>query len=136
MRKRGRKSGAELATPLRVVAPLSPIRLASAPDHLQPETQQWWDNIVANFDLEDHHLRLLEAACDAWDRLTASRATLLVDGLTTLGRDATLKAHPCVAIERDARIAFARLLRELDLDVPPPEDRGYRPPGLRSNRRL
>jgi len=80
-------------------------------------------------------LRLLEAACDAWDRMATARSVLLNEGLTVRGKDGP-KTHPAVAVERDSRLAFARLLRELDFDVPPPEATSYRPPGLRSNRRL
>ena len=42
------------------------------------------------------------------------------------------KARPEVAIERDASILFARLVRELDLDFETPND--MRPPALSSNR--
>lgn len=37
-----------------------------------------------------------------------------------------------VTVEALSRLAFARLIRELDLDVDPPST-GRRPPGLRSN---
>jgi len=53
--------------------------------------------------------------------------------LTFTDDKGTIKAHPAVAIERDARIAFARLVRELDLDAGSPAD--SRPPAIGSNRR-
>jgi hypothetical protein len=66
----------------------------------------------------------------------SSRRTILDDnGLTYQDRFDAPRARPEVAIERDNRLAFARLLRELDLDVEPPADGRNAPPALRSNRR-
>jgi phage terminase small subunit len=131
-----RRSPADLETqPVRLVAPSVPVDLPPPPPHLSPAMQGWWLKVLADYDLQPHHLRLLEAAADSWDRMTAARERLLAEGLTVEGKSGT-KAHPCVNVERDARIAFSRLLRELDLDVdPPPERPVWRPPALRSNRR-
>jgi phage terminase small subunit len=71
--------------------------------------------VVTNYDLEGHHLRLLQSAAEAWDRMQQGRQALADHGaLTFVGANGDLKTHPAVAIERDARIAFARLVRELD----------------------
>ena len=104
------------------------------PAHLAPETADWWCAVLGDYELEAHHLRLLRLACEAWDRCQQAREILDRDGLTVPTGDGGLKAHPAIGIERDARTAFARLLRELDLDAEPPPDRA-RPPALRSNRR-
>jgi phage terminase small subunit len=105
-----------------------------APAHLRPTTREWWGDVVAEFDLEDHHLKLLTLAAEAWDRACQAREIIDRDGLTYTDRFEQPKARPEVGIERDSRIGFARLLRELDLDVDGPSE-ASRPPGLRSNRR-
>ena len=105
-----------------------------APAHLAPETANWWRVVLGEYELEAHHLRLLRLACEAWDRCQQAREILDRDGLTTQTESGGLKAHPCIGIERDARLAFARLLRELDLDADQPQERA-RPPALHSNRR-
>ena len=70
------------------------------------------------------------------DRLADATGVLFYrDGLTVTTADGGMKAHPAVAIERDARLAFARLVRELDLDAGAPSG-GSRPPALGSNRRI
>ena len=107
----------------------------SPPPHLRPETADWWRSVLADYDLEDHHARLLHLACEAWDRCQQAREEIDRDGLTIRTGDGGLKAHPAVAIERDARLAFARLVRELDLDAGAPSE-SRRPPALVSNRRL
>jgi len=132
-----RKSRAELAMPppVRLVEPALPIELPAPPEHLSAEMAHWWRQIVADYDLDHHHLKLLEAACDAWDRMAQARATVLDEGLTVEGGMGP-KQHPAVAIERDARAAFVRIVREMDLDEPVPAPHAYmRPPALRSNRR-
>jgi hypothetical protein len=97
--------------------------------------QAWWRDVVEAYDLERHHLRLLEGAASAWDRMVQARTILDVEGLTFTDKSGDPRTRPEIAVERDSRTAFARLVRELDLDIqPPPEPRG-RPPGLRSNRR-
>ena len=104
------------------------------PAHLRPETADWWRSVLADYQLEDHHVRLLHLACEAWDRCQQAREEIDRDGLTIATGDGGLKAHPCVAVERDARLAFARLVRELDLDAGAPSE-SRRPPSLVSNRR-
>lgn len=105
-----------------------------APQHLRPETRRWWRSVVADYVLEEHHKRLLTLAAEAFDRCAEAREVLTRDGLTIRTGDDSLKAHPAVNIERDSRLAFARLVRELDLDCEPPGE-GRRPPALKSNRR-
>jgi P27 family predicted phage terminase small subunit len=118
--------------PVRVI----PVRTRNEPPaYLSDAMKAWWIGVLEGFDLDQHHLHLLEAACTSWDRMTEARTAIAEHGLTFTDDRGTPKARPEVAIERDSRIAFARLVRELDLDdAPPPEPRG-RPPGIRSNRR-
>ena len=62
----------------------------------------------AEFELEEHHLKLLTAACESWDRCQQARRRLKKHGLTYADRFGQPRARPEVGIERDNRIAFAR----------------------------
>jgi phage terminase small subunit len=105
-----------------------------APAHLDVTTRKWFSAVVAEYSLEPHHLKLLTLAAESWDRCVAARKAIKANGLTYADRFGAPHARPEIAIERDSRLGFARLIRELDLDVDPPTD-GKRPPSLRSNRR-
>ena len=87
-----------------------------APAHLRPDTKAWWLHVHAGWRLEEHHSRLLTMAAEAWDRACEAREILAKDGIVIGGREAAVRPHPCIAIERDARIAFARLVAQLNLD--------------------
>jgi phage terminase small subunit len=110
-------------------------KLPKAPKHLCPATKRWWKSVVSTYELEPHHIRLLQLAAESWDRGQQAREILDAQGLTFVDDKLNrLTAHPCIAVERDCRLSFARLLRELDLDVEP-TTASSRPPALRSNRR-
>jgi P27 family predicted phage terminase small subunit len=136
-KKPGRKSAASLAiVPTKVPEhKVATSKLPRPPAHLSADAAVWWNAVVADFDLELHHLRLLQSAAEAWDRMQQARQALADHGGLTFSDDkGTIKAHPAVAMERDARTGFARLVRELDLDAGAPAERS-RPPALHSNRR-
>lgn len=97
-----------------------------SPAHLKPDTRRWWDAVNGTYTLEDHHRKLLTLAAEAWDRARQAREKLDRDGLTYTDRFGSPKARPEVNIERDCRVVFARLLRELALDIDPPAE--SRPP--------
>jgi phage terminase small subunit len=122
----------ETPTPVRLVeAPVVPAELPPAPAHLSEAMRRWWDTVNRDFVFDEHHCRLLEAACDSWDRMVEARDVVREEGLTKGGR-----RHPAVTIELESRIQFARLLRELDLDAEPPKEAPrWRPPPIKSNRR-
>lgn len=98
------------------------------PAHLRPATKKWWASVLDDFDLEPHHIRLLTLAAEAWDRGQQAREVVDAEGMTFLDRFEKPKARPEIAIERDARIGFARLLRELALDIDGPADEAPRAP--------
>ena len=104
-----------------------------APSHLAPATRAWWLDVVTTWELDAHHVRLLTLACEAYDRAVEARQLIDKKGMTFRDRFGQPKPRPEVAIERDSRTAFARLLRELDLDVEGPRDQA-RPPTLRRMR--
>ena len=110
-------------------------RRPKAPAHLAPATAKWWRQVQDDYLLEPHHVRLLTLAAEAWDRNQSAREIIDKEGLTYLDRFEAPRTRPEVAIERDTRLGFARLIRELDLDVDPPSSGRSAPPGLRSNRR-
>jgi phage terminase small subunit len=104
-----------------------------APAHLESATAAWWLEVVTTWDLDAHHVRLLTLAAESFDRAVQARQIINRRGLTFKDRFGQPKPRPEVGIERDSRIAFARLLRELDLDIDAPADES-RTPQLRRMR--
>jgi phage terminase small subunit len=103
------------------------------PKHLQLATRRWFESVVGDYALEEHHVRLLTVACESWDRAQQAREALAEHGLTFHDRYNCPHPRPEVAIEKNAMVVFMRAVRELDLDVGQPE--AARPPQLRSIRR-
>lgn len=79
------------------------------------------------FILEPHHVALLSAAASALDRAEEARELITSEGAYIHDRFKQRRAHPAVAVERDSRTLFARLVRELGFDVDAPLPPG-RPP--------
>lgn len=106
--------------------------LFTPPPHLSPSMKRWWTDLNRTFVFEPHQLKLLRVACEAYDRAQQARTILAKKGLTFTDRFGSPKPRPEVGIERDARISFARLVRELALSEPPP-DSAERPPRVSAN---
>lgn len=92
-----------------------------SPRHLRPSTRQWFASVVETYNLEPHHLKLLQAAAESWDAMQDAREALRKRGRVFTDRYGQPRARPEVGMERDAKIVFARLLRELALDVDAPD---------------
>tara|TARA_B100000780_G_scaffold122043_1_gene85583 strand:+ start:300 stop:638 length:339 start_codon:yes stop_codon:yes gene_type:complete len=104
------------------------------PENLSPQTERWFIQVCDEYELQEHHIRLLSMACRCWDRCEEARKAIETHGSTFVDRFHQPKCRPEIGIERDAMTQFARLIRELDIDHEPVSDRS-RPPALRSNRR-
>jgi P27 family predicted phage terminase small subunit len=136
MGSRGPRSSAHIAIITQTPADVdhsATTKPPAAPSHLSTASKRWWDEIVGEYHLESHHLRLLQACAESWERMQAARTAIAKHGLTYLDAQGCPKARPEIAIERDSKVGFARLLRELDLDFEPPSE-SPRAPAIRSNR--
>ena len=103
-----------------------------APAHLAQPTAVWWQSVVDEYELDEHHKRLLTLAAESWDRCVQAREAIAVHGLTFVDRFGSPHARPEVAVERDCKIGFARLVREIGLDLFQPDE--SRPNKLRGGK--
>ena len=84
--------------------------------HLSRSSRALYRRIQDDYELGEHHLRLLQLLCEALTRAEKAQALLDEGALMVTDRFGQLKPHPMIAVKRDAEIAASRLLRELDLD--------------------
>ena len=98
-----------------------------APAYLSKESRKWFASVVDSYDLDPHHIRLLVLACESWDEKEVARAEVAKSGATFVDRYSQPREHPSVGTGRQARVQFARLVRDMGLDIePPPESRRNR----------
>lgn len=109
-------------------------RTVEPPKHLSAGSRSWFRSVVRDYVLEDHHVRLLVACCEAWDRAETARRKVAREGMFFEDRFGQPKPHPGVDVERKARDQFRLILRELGLDVAPPNE--TRAPGPPANANL
>src|SRR5262249_2416853 len=73
------------------------------------EMRAYWRAAMAKFELNEHHLRLLEAACQAWDRMMQAPATLAEHGFDLYRRQRGVRIpFPQRQSCKDQPIAFRR----------------------------
>ena len=98
-------------------------------DHLSKSSRKFFLKIMNQFELEDHHLEILSKACECIDRINEARLRIDKDGPYFKDRFSQLKPHPALKTEEQNKVIFARLIRELGLDVEPGTGEVGRPPG-------
>src|SRR5258708_352925 len=72
---------------------------ARTPAHLRAETRRWFEHVTEEFELEQHHIRLLTLAGEAWDRCTQAREAIEEHGLTVEDRFGFPRPRPEIAVE-------------------------------------
>lgn len=87
------------------------------PHHLSPATRRWVQSVLDDYELEEHHFHLLVLAGELLDKSRRARLALEVEGEFYYDRYNQPHPHPAHAVERDSKLGFAKILRELGLDI-------------------
>lgn len=85
------------------------------PRHLSSESRALWKHFHEQIEFEPWERKTLRLALEALDRASAARRAIKRLGMTYDDRFGQPHARPEVAIERDARQAWVRLMSALDL---------------------
>jgi hypothetical protein len=92
-------------------------RMSKAPSDLGEAGRELWATVTGSHELAPHLLVVLGSACRELDRAAAAEHAAAADPWQT-DRYGAQKPHPGVAVARSSRLAAARLLRQLDLELP------------------
>jgi phage terminase small subunit len=99
-----------------------------APKGLNYAGQQFWKSVVAEYELFPHERKLLEAACQCWDRIVECRAAIKEHGTTYIDRYNQPRERPEAVAERQNKVLFTRLVREIGLTIAAADE--SRPPRM------
>jgi len=101
----------------------------NTPSHLKAPGKRLWSSVVGDYDVDPPGLELLRLAAEALDRADEARHAVEKDGPYVPDRFGNIRPHPGLAVERDSRLAAARLIRQLGLlDVPDNRQPSWRTP--------
>lgn len=104
------------------------MKLPRPPKHLSDEAKSIWRQVVAGWEIDEAGLLVLRQALEAFDRLNQARELIDREGIVVTDPSGRKRAHPALAVEKEARLALLRAWRQLGLDVEPPGPVG-RPAG-------
>lgn len=93
---------------------------------LSDEAANWLQFLEVRFDLEPHERMLATQAAQVWDEISEVKAVIAKEGFTTKTTRGGRKSNPATAVLRDLRLLFAKLVKQLDLDVELPPIPGVR----------
>jgi phage terminase small subunit len=85
------------------------------PSHLSAKAARLWASMHEAYELDPHEVETLRLALEALDRANQARRALREHGLTYSDRWSQPHARPEVAIERDSRQSWLRLMGALSL---------------------
>ena len=86
--------------------------------------------ILAEFDISDRGgLEILDRAIESFCRMKAAEKIIDKEGLTVKNRFNEIREHPALNTERKSRSQFLLAIKQLNLDVLPPNHRIGRPGG-------
>jgi P27 family predicted phage terminase small subunit len=107
-----------IAAHLALTAGSGPSRPPAPPRHLPPHERDLWKRVVTAFAFRDPaSTALLATALEAHARCRTARETIDADGAAIRDRFGQLRPHPLLNAERDARTAWLRAMRALNLDL-------------------
>jgi hypothetical protein len=98
----------------------------SSKTRLSRKARAFQSKVEKTYTLEAHHKLLLQSACGCLDRIDSARSEVAKAGEYYVDRWGQPREHPGLKVERDQKILFARLMRELCLDGVEPGE--VRPP--------
>lgn len=100
------------------------MKIPSAPTGLKAPGKKFWQKILSEFELTDYHdLKRLEAAASCVDEIAECQVIVQSEGRFIKDRFKQIKEHPAARAIRDSKTLFCRIVRELNLDVAPPDSR-------------
>ena len=103
-----------------------------APSGLSKRSRDLWVAVLADYDLGAAELEVLRGALESLDRADEAGEVLKRDGLSTVDRYGSPKAHPLLDVEQRCRTAFRQSVRQLGLEVEDDTSRTPHPSSVRA----